>query len=105
MFGDVFYSSATILISVFAAEVYLFAYIKLKWEFLWIGFTGACFNCLSGFDFIYDSINYDNPEILDYLIDLMWIIGWSLEVLCLFLIIRKVVELQAQEQDNDPFSR
>jgi hypothetical protein len=97
MFGYYFYTAVPILIPAVTAIIYLFGYIKLKWEFLWIGFTGACFSSISGFESIYTEIDYDNPEMSDYLMDGMWIVGWSLEVLCLYLIIKKVIEMQSQK--------
>lgn len=101
MINELFNSTAAILIPAIAAMIYVFGYRKLNWDLLWIGFVGACFSCLSGFDSIYDSINYDNPEMLDYLLDGMWIVGWSLEVLCLFLIIKKCVELQSKRESEE----
>jgi len=80
----------------------LFSYIKLKWEFLWIGFIGACFSSISGFELIYTGINYDNPEMSDYLMEGMWIVGWSLEVLCLYLLIKKTIEIQTNKTNDDP---
>jgi hypothetical protein len=96
MFDELFYSISSIIIPVIAAVIYAVGYLKLKWEFLWIGFIGACFSSLSGFSSVYESINYDNPEMIDYLLESMWIVGWSLEVLCLYLIIKKVIDTQAQ---------
>ena len=96
MFDELFYSISSIIIPVIAAVIYVIGYFKLKWEFLWIGFIGACFSAVSGFSTIYESINYDDPEMIDYLLESMWIVGWSLEVLCLYLIFKKVIETQAQ---------
>jgi len=96
MFDELFYSISSIIIPVIAAVIYAVGYFKLKWEFLWIGFIGACFSTVSGFSTIYETINYDDPEMIDYLLESMWIVGWSLEVLCLYLIFKKVIETQAQ---------
>ena len=69
-------------------------------EFLWIGFTGACFSSISGLNSINESINYDNPEMIDYLLDSMWIVGWSLEVVCLYLILKRVIEMQSIRENS-----
>jgi len=98
MFDETIYSTTSIIIPAFAAVIYTVGYYKLKWEFLWVGFIGACFSSLSGFSALYDSINYDNPEILDYLIESMWVVGWVLEVLCLYLIIKKVIDTQEKQK-------
>ena len=102
MFDYYFYTAVPILIPAAAAIIYLFGYIKLKWEFLRIGFTGACFSSISGFESIYTETDYDSPEMIDYLIDGMWIVGWGLEVICLYLIIKKVIEIQSQKSNDDP---
>ena len=95
-------SYAHIIIPIVAALIYLIAYTKLQWGFLWIGFAGACINVVSGFDVVYASIDYDNMETIDYFIDTLWVVGWTLEVICLYLIVNKVVEVQSQlQKDND----
>ena len=96
MFDESFYSISSITIPFIAAVIYAVGYYKLKWEFLWVGFIGACFSAVSGFSSVYESINYDNPEMIDYLLESMWVVGWSLEVLCLYLIIKKVIDAQVQ---------
>ena len=98
MFDETFYSIISIIIPVIAAVIYTVGYYKLKWEFLWIGFIGACFSAASGFSSIYESINYDNPEMIDYLLETMWQVGWSLEVLCLYLIIKKATDAQEKNK-------
>ena len=102
MFDDQVYSLSAIIIPTIAVIIYLYGYIKLKWEFLWIGFAGACLSSISGFDSVYESIDYDNPDMVDYLLDSMWIVGWGLEVLCLFLIIKKVIEVQSKRENDNP---
>ena len=98
MLDETFYSIISIIVPVIAAVIYAVGYYKLKWEFLWIGFIGACFSAVSGFSSIYESINYDNPEMIDYLLESMWLVGWSLEVLCLYLIIKKVIDTQEKNK-------
>ena len=97
MFDEIFYSMTSIIIPAIAAVIYAVGYIKLKWEFLWVGFIGASFSSMSGFSSIYESINYDNPEMIDYLLEGMWAVGWSLEVLCLYFIIKKVIDTQTKK--------
>jgi len=96
MFGEIFYSIASIVVPIIAAIIYAVGYLKLKWDFLWLGFIGACLSSISGVSTVYESINYENPEMIDYLLESMWIVGWSLEVLCLYFIIKKVIDSQVQ---------
>lgn len=101
MFDEIIYSTTSIIIPAIAAVIYAVGYYKSEWEFLWVGFIGACFSSLSGFSAVYDSINYDNPEIFDYLLESMWIVGWSLEVLCLYLIITKIIDNQEKNKNDN----
>ena len=98
MFDELFYSLSSIIIPVIAAAIYAVGYYKLKWEFLGVGVIGACLSTVSGFSSIYESINYDNPEMIDYLLESMWVVGWGLEVLCLYLVIKKVIDTQEKNK-------
>ena len=101
MFDDSVYISVSMLIPSVAAIIYFIAFFKLHWEILWIGFVGAIMSIISGYDPIYDFIDYDNPEMFDYLLDCMWMVGWALEVFCLFLIVQKAIKLQSSNKDNN----
>jgi len=96
MTEDTLYFLLTITLSVAAVIIYTIAYKKLEWDFLWVGIAGACLNGVSGIDMVYESINYDDMDLKDYLLDNMWAAGWALEVVCLYMILFKVMEMHSQ---------
>jgi len=96
MIEESLYYILTITISVAAIIIYVIAYKKLGWDFLWVGITGASLSGLSGLEIFYRSINYENMGLKDHLMVNMWAVGWALEVVCLYMILSKVMKIQSQ---------